>query len=675
MCGIVGNISLGKRKLNIHNIQEIKNMLDIQNHRGPDDRGICGFSFCTGEVSELESGHDRMREQLDGILGFNRLSILDLSSKGHQPMLSEDKRVLLAFNGEIYNAFDFVKELERKGYCFHSRTDTEVVLKLYLEYGFDKMIKILNGMFALVIVDLRTKKFYMARDRFGIKPLYYSVFDDRIIFASELKCFLCDTEFKPELDKESVFEHLIYSGTYHKNLMKGVENLQSGEVLEFAEGQIKKYKFFDIDQYCRPLKGQISHRKYKEKMEDVLRRAVERQMISDVKLGCQLSGGIDSTLITTYASQRDHTGLKDTISVIFDDQNRSYSEESYMDMVQEKLHLHAHKHVIDKSYVSENLERTIWHLDTMANTSNSIGIMLLSEEAKKNVTVLLSGEGADEAFAGYWQFSLAPVLERYWKVRRNPLGRLLTKPVSHFDEGALSKYMKNGYSNFVVSTFGVTEKEYFCNMVTMEQDNASTLYESIKDSRRRLFDKFSGTSFDKHIKYMMSTNLPDLLIRQDKMSMSASIENRVPFLDNEVIDFAFSLPQKELLKWRISPQRIKDLKFTEGKNILKELSVKIYGRKFTFRGKRGFDLPLADFLSSRNFKNYFYDTLVPGMRKHGVLNARFAEELYSNINILSGKEAAVLWKMVNLEIWCQLFIDRKYDKYLLKDKGTKQNVI
>lgn len=664
MCGIVGNISLGKRKLD--NIREIEHMLDVQDHRGPDDRGICGFSFYTGKVFSAKNADNIEQGWFDGIIGFNRLSILDLSNNGHQPMLSEDKKVILAFNGEIYNAFDFAEELKAKGYHFRSGTDTEVVLKLYLEYGFERMIKLLNGMFAIVIVDLRINSFYMARDRFGIKPFYYSIFNGKISFASEIKCFLCDSEFEPELDKQSVYEHLIYSGTYHKNLMKGVENLQPGEILECTAGEIKRYKFFDINQYDRPLKRRISHAKYREKMEEILRESVKRQMISDVKVGCQLSGGIDSTLITTYASQIDGNRLKDTISVIFDEQNRSYSEEYYMDIAQEKLRLNAHKYVIDKSYVTENLERTIWHLDTMANTSNSIGIMLLSEEAKKDVTVLLSGEGADEAFAGYWQFSLAPVLESYWKARRNPIGHILTEPVSHFDKGALSRYMKDGYSNFVTSTFGVTEKQYFYNMVMMGQENAENLYEEIQNRRKNLFDAFSGTQFDKHVKYMMSTNLPDLLIRQDKMSMSASIENRVPFLDNKVIDFAFSLPEKELLKWKISPKRIADLKFTEGKNILKELSVYIYGSQFTYRGKRGFDLPLADFLSSDKFKNYFYHFLIPGMDEHGILNSNYAKKLYNNIASISGKEAAVLWKMVNLEIWCQLFVDRKCDKYLAK---------
>ena len=249
-------------------------------------------------------------------------------------------------------------------------------------------------------------------------------------------------------------------------------------------------------------------------------------------------------------------------------------------------------------------------------------------------------------------------------VRKNPIGHILLTPFSHFDQGALCKYMQKGYSNFVVSTFGVTAEDNFADMVSLSREKAVAIYESTQKCREKLFDSFSGTQFDKHVKYMMTTNLPDLLIRQDKMSMSASIENRVPFLDNEVIDFAFSLPREELLRWKFSPKRIKNMNFTEGKNILKELTKKIYGNKFTYRKKRGFDLPLADFLSGNNFKSYFYETLVPGMDKHGILKSAYAKKLYQNIKTISDKEAAVLWKMVNLEIWCQLFIDKRCGQYL-----------
>lgn len=658
MCGIVGNISLGNRKLS--NISEVQQMLNIQNHRGPDDRGICLVDFDSERIAEVKSSNHNEGNKVDGIVGFNRLSIRDLSLNGHQPMLSENGKIMLAFNGEIYNAFDYREDLKASGYIFRSNTDSEVILRLYQEYGFDKMISMLNGMFAIVIVDVEKNQVYMARDRFGIKPFYYSIFNDKILFASELKCFLCDSEFEPEIDKESIYEHIIYSGTNSKNLMKNVECLQPGEILNFQFcGRLRKYKFFDINNYTRPQRKKISMRKCKREMETLLRKAVKQQLVSDVKVGCQLSGGIDSTLITTYASEMQQGKLEDTVSVVFDDTNEAFSEEKYIDQVNNTLKLKSHKCVIDKSFVSQNLTKTIWHLDTMANTPNAIGIMQLSEEAKKHVTVLLSGEGADEAMAGYWQLSLAPVLETYWKVRRNKIGHALLHPFRRFDNGALCVKMKDGYENFVVSTFGVVERDTFKKMFMIDSDNADKIYDTVVEERKSLFRNFSGTNFDKHIKYMMTTNLPDLLVRQDKMSMSASIENRVPFLDNSVIEYAFSLPKKMLLKWKINPKRIRAFKLTEGKIVLKELCVNKYGKEFTYRGKRGFDLPLADFLSDESFKTYFNQILIPSMEERAIFNATYAKELYDNLLALDKNESNALWKMVNFEIWCELFIDKR----------------
>lgn len=658
MCGIAGIISLGKRTVNSESV--LKRMLDVQNHRGPDDRGVCGFRF--GEKKPVVSTDIAVLKHgsFDGMIGHNRLSILDLSEKGRQPMLSKDERVILAFNGEIYNAFDYREDLMNHGIHFHSRTDTEVILEMYQKYGFENMLSRLNGMFAIAIVDLEKRKFYLARDRFGIKPIYFSTYRGKLTFASELKCFLCDPEFEPQLDESCLYEHLIYHGTDSHNLMKNVDILRPGEVLEYTHGKgIKKYSFFNLDDYERPEEKSMGRKEYQRKMQEVLEGSVRRQMVSDVKVGCQMSGGIDSTLITTFASKLDASSLKDTISVIFDEENKSYSEEPFMDMAQKKLKLSQHKLILNRDYVGKNLYRTIWHLDTMANTPNSIGIMLLSEEAKKYVTVLLSGEGADEAFAGYWQFTTAELFGKYWEIRRNPLVNLFHRAFKRFDSYEYARKRKGGYDKYVVSTFGVMEKQIFRN-VMRDSDPGDENYKSELERRRRLFNSFHGSDFDKHIKYMMTTNLPDLLVRQDKMSMAASIENRVPFLDNEVVDFAFSLPKDELLRWYFSPKRIYERSLAEGKCVLKDISKGLYGKKFTYRGKRGFDLPLSDFLSGKEFESIFYDEILPGMGKRGVLNAEYAGTLFSNLKMINNREATALFRMINLEIWCQLFLDKRH---------------
>ncbi len=654
MCGICGNISISNRT--VRNIKEIENMLNVQNHRGPDDRGVCCFSYAGEEVYSGVRVSDFPQERsFDGIIGFNRLSILDLSQNGHQPMLSPDGRVILAFNGEIYNAFDFVDELKGKGYAFKSGTDTEVILNLYLEYGFDKMVSMLNGMFAITIVDLRSGTVYLARDRFGIKPFYYGIYEDKLTFASEMKCFLCDSEFQPQLNQETLYETMIYSGTNSVTLMKGIELLYPGEVLKFTrEKGIEKYRFFNIDES----KGtDIDSKKNSlEQLEHLLRNAVKRQMISDVKVGCQLSGGIDSTLVTTFAAQMDKSPLEDTISIVFDSENSSYSEEEYMDVVQKKLQLHPHKYILDTEYVKNNLERTVWHLDTIANTPNSIGIMLLSAEAKKDVTVLLSGEGADEVFGGYWQFTRAAFLERLIKCDENLHGAICKFTKGKAIQKQVDK-MRKGYGYYVATTHGFLEEESLKGLFAEDSMFEEKYWAEIQ-KREELFNRFSGDEFERHIKYKMMTNLPDLLVRQDKMSMSASIENRVPFLDNDVVNFALNMPKEELLHWNYT--KLLQGKYpVEGKYMLKKICENIYGSNFTYRRKRGFDLPLAKFLNHKDFKEYFYDELGINMKNRGVISADYTKKLFDNIDNLNKAESQVLWKAINLEIWCGLFVDKK----------------
>lgn len=654
MCGICGNISIGNRTVN--NIDSIEHMLDIQNHRGPDDRGICTFCYADGTTySGLTASDFPQEKSFDGIIGFNRLSILDLSQNGHQPMLSEDEKVILAFNGEIYNAFDFVGELRNKGYCFKSETDTEVILNLYLEYGFDKMIKLLNGMFAIVIVDLRSCELYLARDRFGIKPFYYGIYNGKLTFASEIKCFLCDPEFEAQLNKDTLYETMIYSGTNSTTLMKDVEILYPGEVLKYSYKKgIKKYSFFDINNYSR-LQYDIK-KDYIGELEHLLRNAVRRQMISDVKLGCQLSGGIDSTLVTTFAAQIKEYALEDTESVVFDNDNSSYSEEKYMEVVQAKLQLHQHKYIINSEYVKNNLERTIWHLDTIANTPNSIGIMLLSEEAKKNVTVLLSGEGADESFGGYWQFTRAAFFAKLVKHDNASFGKLLRKVSAQNIQMQIDK-MKRGYSYYVATTHGFLGPDLLKGLFSEDSCFETRYWEEIQ-KRQELFERFAGDDFEKHIKYKMITNLPDLLVRQDKMSMSASIENRVPFLDNDVVDFALELPQDVLLHWDYKKLFSREYP-VEGKYILKKICETMYGSEFAYRRKRGFDLPLSKFLNHKDFKEYFHEDIVVNMKKRGIINAEYVNQMFEDIETITAEEAQVLWKAINLEIWCGLFLDRR----------------
>ena len=299
MCGIAGYYN--KSGKSIGHTARLQQMLEIQKHRGPDDSGIRAFSLKSQKTREYSnSGVDIVDPDFEGILGFNRLSILDLSANGHQPMCTPDEKIMLAFNGEIYNAFDFKPELMADGYRFKSVSDTEVILALYLKYGFDGMITRLNGMFAIVLVDATEQKLFMARDRFGIKPLYLYETHTLLAFSSEIKSFLKLPEFKPTLNKSLLDEFLMFRTTINRTLFEGVEELEPGTYRIYSPDGVQVKKFFTINAYHRS-QTNASLADTVAALQETLKGSVQRQLISDVKLGCQLSGGIDSSLVTYFA--------------------------------------------------------------------------------------------------------------------------------------------------------------------------------------------------------------------------------------------------------------------------------------------------------------------------------------------------------------------------------------
>lgn len=291
MCGITGYINTNSGA--IKDTTRILSMLKVQQHRGPDDTGIRAISLDNSQSQELSNMEPVTVENgFEGVVGFNRLSIMDLSANGHQPMASQDGRVILAFNGEIYNAFDYKKELEAWGYRFKSNTDTEVVLALYLKYGYVGMLNKLNGMFAIVIADLPKKELYIARDRFGIKPMYYVNTGSVFAFSSELKSFKYLDGYSFSLNNAKLDEYLLFRNTINDTLFEGINSLKAGHYLKYKSGeslQLKKY--FDIDQYDRVEESSSNLCEVQKKLETWLHRSVQSQLMSDVKLGCQLSGG------------------------------------------------------------------------------------------------------------------------------------------------------------------------------------------------------------------------------------------------------------------------------------------------------------------------------------------------------------------------------------------------
>lgn len=600
MCGIVGMIGLHGEKC--RDASAIYHMMSAQKHRGPDDKGAVAFSFYEQEC--WEPIKDDTGKVFDGVLGFNRLSILDLSAAGHQPMIDTANKVALVFNGEIYNAFE-LKEQYFKHYAFNSQTDTEVILKLYIEFGFDRMIRMLNGMFALCLVDIKCGKVYIARDRFGIIPLYTTVQNGILYFASEYKSITALPDFQVKLDLNAIAEYLNFRSLIKRTMAEGIESFQPGTYICITKQGIKEAVYYDLNQ-----RHSVNKKADMEKLDELLCCAVKRQLISDVPVGCQLSGGIDSSLISAivkkYVSE-----CFDTVSIIFDDAR--FTEEKWIDMVGKALNVRQHKLCFDGKDFINLLKKCVWHEEAVLSHPSTMGIYQLTKNAKNYVTVLLSGEGSDECFAGYPRFGLS----------RKP----------EFSAEACIR---------ATTTIPTTLRK-----AVFPDINDVLVYEERKD----IFDRLSGTDFDRQRKYEMLTYYPELLVRQNKMSMANSIENRVPFLDNDLVEYVLTLDDNALIK----SNEDEDYIF---KAPLKEISENIFGAHFTHRKKIGFSVPVQNYIQTSDFAEWFCQIILPSVKKRGVFDAVILERLYRNISITKYDyhEVECFWRVLTAEIWCQLYL-------------------
>lgn len=642
MSGIAGYLKIDSGS--IKNSCQILNMLKVQKHRGPDDIGIRLFSLQYNDTEEILSQQPTdIKRNFEGILGFNRLNILDLSPSGHQPMTSPDGKVILVMNGLVYNAFNFKPELEKWGYSFKSTTDVEIILALYLKYGFKSMLLKLNGMFAIVLIDLGRKELYFARDRFGIKPFYYLLNTRILAFSSELKSFTQLEDFEFSLNKEKLDEYLLFRNNLKGTLLSGIEVLEPASYLVYrpTEGLLKQ-KYFDLNKYSR-INREGNTDSFCLEVQDWLEKSVRSQLIGDVKIGGQLSGGIDSSLVTWLINKniKYGNGKQDFFSVIFD--NKFFNEEYYIDIVSNTLGITVHKTLLDHNAYLNNIERATWHIESPLNHPNSVGLFTLSQKAREFVTVLLSGEGADEVFGGYSR--IYNVLNPYsWERLLRVINKNLTNPRE------ILYYMNDSQRAIMAAAFMTP---FYAGRLKRDFKRNSAIQD-----RLSLYESLSGSGFDKLIKYEFITYLPDLLIRQDKMLMAHSIESRMPFLDNNIVESSFTIPEDFL-----SGEIISGDVFTP-KYLLKEIAAKIFGKNFAFRKKMGFGIPMAEFFSKSDFREYLNDLIIPGIQKRGLFSHRYVSRWKDAIPNLNYIELEAFWVMISFEIWASLYLDKGYeDRY------------
>ena len=465
-------------------------------------------------------------------------------------------------------------------------------------------------MFAFCIVDMRSRKVYLARDRYGIKPLYICTHNGVLYFASEYKSILAAADMQRRLNMQALAEYFDFRTALHKTLMEGIESLPPGSVMTVTDGRASVQKYFELDAYRRAAAPTPDAQQC---IEQSLEKAVRSQLVSDVPIGCQLSGGIDSSLVCSLAAGA-HSGRLDSVSIIFDDPR--FSEEPWIDHVGTVVGLRQHKYRFAAGEFITLLERCVWHQEAVITHPNCLCLQWLTKRARENVTVLLSGEGADELFAGYPRH-----LKGAFEQPSDLDIILATNTIAH----------------------SLRERLF------PESNGLDTLTE-----RQELLTGFSGSLFDRQVKYEFATYLPELLLRQDKMSMSNSIENRVPFLDNDLVDAVFAMPQDVLCG-----------RMPDGTGVtkqpLKEMSRRLFGSGFTDRKKMGFSVPVQNFIQNDAFRAYFYELILPGVKRRGVLSAAVLQALYENISEQSYDyhEVEAFWRALTAEIWCQLYLDRR----------------
>ncbi len=638
MCGIAGIYNSDGSPVGV---DCLRRMTSLQRHRGPDSEGFALFSLRDGRARPASRGALPAGPPFEGGLGVNRLRIRDLTTAADQPMWGGDGESLLAFNGEIYNADEHRGPLRRQGWQFRSRSDTEIVLALCQVLGFQEALKRLQGMFALIWVDLRERRLWMARDRLGIKPLYwYRSPRGVFLVSSEVKAFLGHPEFRPELDTERLDEHLLFRYCAGENgLLRGVSTLRPAGWMSIGPEGVQSATYWTIP--TRRPRPRTGGRDRVAEFEGRLQSSVQRQLAGDVEIGCQLSGGVDSSVLTLLAARLRGTTFQ-TFSVVPDDPR--HSEQQWMERALGKCGLQGRPLMLDRGGIADDFKRATWHLDQPVSHPNSIGLLQLARLAQPRVTVLLSGEGADELLGGYtrllyawlrpWIWASLPAL-RWWP----PSGPSLRARFGEAQADPVAWYLK---------------ESAFMGVDQFSRVRPSSNAESALALRRELFGRQEGSFFERCVRYELQTYLPDLLIRQDKMSMAHSVETRVPFLDDALVDYCFTLPRNHLVG---AAPGFGNFRMRNTKVVLKRLASRYFGPDFAYRPKGGFSLPVAGFLREPPMRSLVEEELLPGIRRRGLLEHPPLLEWWRNLQRGDDSGQEVLWIALSLEHWLQEMVE------------------
>jgi asparagine synthase (glutamine-hydrolysing) len=622
MCGIAGF-----NWRNEHLIQAVSSALA---HRGPDQSG----NYSDDSVS----------------LGHRRLSIIDLSEHGRQPMSNEDGTVWVACNGEIYNFQELRDELEAKGHIFRSRTDTEVIVHAYEEYG-PECVQRLNGMFAFALWDRSRRELFLARDRLGIKPLYYYHKGGKFVFASEVKAILRVPDVDREIDPQALYHYMGYEYVPGPHtILSHVYKVPPGHYLRYRNGEIDKVQYWDVHFES----GRRPRAHYEERLRELLTDAVRRHLVSDVPLGAFLSGGLDSSAVVALMSRCGVEPIR-TFSLGYDDP--SFSELEYARIVSRQFKTQHEVLMIDP-ITPDIIEDAIWHLDEPMSELSAIPTYLMAQKARERVKVCLSGEGGDEVLVGYDRFRASKANAYYrtlpqW-VRHGIVGRwakaLPDRPEKKGTINVLKRFVEGGLlpeegEHLRWQFFGSPERDRQLFKKDFLSRIALDPFAPIRDA---IAPCNATERLDREVYLELKLIMPEIAnLKVDKTTMAHGLEIRVPFLDHQFVEFCATIPGDMKLRGFTT----KSIFRSAMKDILPDTILK--------RGKQGYSLPLKNWLRVQ-MRDYAQEVIASSELIQEVFDLSYIQRMVREHLDYRANHSHTIWALVNLAVWHRLFIESQW---------------
>jgi len=620
MCGIAGLIHLNGEPISPI---ILKKMTDAIAHRGPDGEG----QWIEGNVG----------------IGHRRLAIIDLSPSGHQPMITGDHRYVLSYNGEIYNYREIRSELEALGYWFHSQTDTEVVLNALAHWGNDAFIKF-NGMFGLALWDRKEKTLLLARDRYGIKPLYYARQGKSFAFGSEQKAITAQPTFKRDLNKKALLEYFTFQNIFtDQTLLEDVHLLPAGYFakLHVATGQWNQHQYWDYR--FREPDHKADKKEYIEELDRLFKQAVNRQLVGDVEMGAYLSGGMDSGSITAIAAQQ-FPYLK-TFTCGFDLSSASgielgFDERTKAEAMSARFKTEHYEMVLKAGDMERCLPKLAWHLEE-PRVGQSYPNFYAAKLASKFVKVVLSGSGGDELFGGYpWRY--------YRAANSQNFEHYIDQYYLYWQRLLDNRHLKQVFAPVQKEVEGVWTRDVFRDVFATHDNELDRPEDYINHS----------------LYFEAKTFLHGLFVVEDKLAMAHGLESRVPFMDNELVDFAMQCPVQLKLNNLAEALRINEneqgnkkttyfQKTNDGKQILRDMMARHIPEDITKAQKQGFSSPDASWFKGESIEFVKRKLLNGNAEIYQVLDRKALEPLV--MQHLNGEQnrRLLIWSLLNVEAWME----------------------